>query len=101
MVRRRARLWTTAFGRRCPKDWAAGGRQRGMCEQYRRKNSRRRERKPEQNDCLFAFIELTSTFYRAEIAAHSYLNPFLSQLIPYLSKQTLLILIYLDRLYLA
>jgi hypothetical protein len=36
-----------------------------------------------------------------EIAAHSYLNSFLSQLIPYLSKQTLLILIYLDRLYLA
>lgn len=38
------------------------------------KNSRRRERKSEQNDCLLAFIELTGIFYRAEIAAHSYLN---------------------------
>jgi hypothetical protein len=65
-----------AFGRRCPRDWAAGGRQRGTVHvnSTRLKNSRRGERKPEQNDCLLAFIELTGTFYRAEITAHSYLK---------------------------
>jgi hypothetical protein len=52
VVKRRARLWTTTFGRRCPRDWAAGGRQRGTMNSTSRKNSRRRERKPEQNDCV-------------------------------------------------
>jgi hypothetical protein len=101
VVRRRARLWTTTFGRRCPRVRAAGWKTGWHCSRVnstRRENSRRRERKREQNDCLLAFIELTSTFYRAEIAAHSYLNPFLSQLVPYLSRQTLLILIYLNKL---
>jgi hypothetical protein len=66
-----------AFGRSCPRVSAEGGRRRGTVSRVnstRRENSRHREGEAEQNDCLSAFIDLKSTSYRADIAAHSYLN---------------------------